>query len=215
MPDCLGVSTIDPTTAHPTVGEHSSGVLGGWVGDYLRDPAATVARLAGWLGEFMIAWGPVLAVVLAGLAVGRRWWWRRCHARWVAGARMVTVLAPPTVDPAGGPALWSHLVGLLRPAWRRLLAGQPHLVWEYVFSHAGVAIRVWVPGVIPPGLVERALEAAWPGAHTRTTPAQALPRRCPPSARGATRWSWPGSCDWTARKPCRSAPPSTPTRCAP
>jgi hypothetical protein len=27
---------------------------------------------------------------------------------------------------------------------------------EYVFSEAGVAIRLWVPGVIPPGLVERA-----------------------------------------------------------
>jgi hypothetical protein len=124
------------------------------------------------LRELVIAWGPVagpvLAAVLAALAVGRLWWRRRCHARVVTGARIVTVLAPPVVDPAGGQALWSHLVGLLRPAWRRLLAGQPHLVWEYVFAHAGVTIRV-----IPPGLVERAIEAAWPGAHTHTTPAQA------------------------------------------
>ena len=77
------------------------------------------------------------------------------------------MLAPPTVDPAGGQALWSNLVGLLRPAWRRWFTGQPHVACEYVFSEAGVAIRLWVPGVIPPGLVERAVEAAWPGAHTR------------------------------------------------
>ncbi|MGH4009915.1 MAG: type IV secretory system conjugative DNA transfer family protein [Pseudonocardiaceae bacterium] len=177
MPKSLDASLTGPATAHPALGDHPSGVGGGWIGDYLRDPGATVAHLADRLREFVIAWGPVaglaLATMLAVLAVGWRRWRRRCHARWVTGARMVTVLAPPTVDPSGGPALWSHLVGLLRPAWRRLLAGQPHLAWEYGFSHAGVAIRVWVPGVIPPGLVERALEAAWPGAHTHTTPAQA------------------------------------------
>jgi hypothetical protein len=83
----------------------------------------------------------------------------------------VTVLAPPNVDPAGGAALWSNLVGLLRPAWRRRFTGQPHVACEYTFSEAGVAIRLWVPGVIPPGLVERAVEAAWPGAHTRVGPA--------------------------------------------
>ncbi len=84
---------------------------------------------------------------------------------------MVTVLAPPVVDPAGGPALWANLIGLLRPAWKRLLVGQPHLGFEYLFSEHGVTIRLWVPGLIPPGLVERAVEAAWPGAHTHTSPA--------------------------------------------
>ena len=28
-----------------------------------------------------------------------------------------------------------------------------------------------MPGTIPPGLIERAVEAAWPGAHTVTAPA--------------------------------------------
>ena len=42
------------------------------------------------------------------------------------------IFPPPQADPAGGAALWANLVGLLRPAWRRWLAGQPHLAWEYV-----------------------------------------------------------------------------------
>jgi Helicase HerA, central domain/TraM recognition site of TraD and TraG len=143
-----------------------------WIIDYLRDPGATVAHLLAPLREWALIWGPVAAPVLAaGLAAllgAWRWWRRRCHQRLLTHARVVTVLLPPTVDPAGGQALWAHLVGLLRPALTRLLTGQPHLAWEYVFSEVGVAIRVWVPGVIPPGLVERAIEAAWPGAHTHT-----------------------------------------------
>ncbi|WP_300015897.1 DUF87 domain-containing protein [Pseudonocardia sp.] len=103
-------------------------------------------------------------------------WWRRFTRRrddrLLAGARQVTVLAPPSVDPAGGEALWANLVGLLRPAWRRTLGGQPHLACEYVFTSTGVTIRLWVPGAVPPGLVERAVEAAWPGSHTRTEPAR-------------------------------------------
>ncbi|MFJ3779821.1 type IV secretory system conjugative DNA transfer family protein [Streptomyces sp. NPDC090075] len=51
------------------------------------------------------------------------------------------------------------------------MTGQPHLAWEYVFDSETIRICLWVPGVIPPGIVERAVEAAWPGARTRTTPA--------------------------------------------
>ncbi|CAM3404279.1 helicase HerA domain-containing protein [Kibdelosporangium persicum] len=148
-----------------------TGITNGWFGDYLRDPGGALLTLLDRLRDGAIAWGPIVAPVLAlgitGFLIGRRWWARRCHARLVADARQITVLAPPTVDPAGGQALWANLVGLLRPAWRRWLTGQPHVACEYVFTEAGVAIRFWVPGVIPPGLVERAIEAAWPGAHTR------------------------------------------------
>ncbi|PKW18779.1 type IV secretory system conjugative DNA transfer family protein [Saccharopolyspora spinosa] len=151
-------------------------LAGGWIEDYLRDPWGALQLALGHLGDVASAAVPVavpgLLVGLVGV-VGGRWWWRgRCRRRLIENARMVTILAPPTVDPAGGAALWSHLVGLLRPRWKRLLTGQPHLACEYVFSQAGVAIRLWVPGVIPPGLVERAVEAAWPGAHTRTSPAE-------------------------------------------
>jgi hypothetical protein len=142
-----------------------------WVEDYLRDPGGGLLALLARLRDLVLTWGPIaapmLAVLIVGVVVGRRWWARRRHERLLADAREVTVLAPPQVDPAGGAALWSNLVGLLRPAWRRWFTGQPHVACEYVFSEAGVAIRLWVPGVIPPGLVERAIEAAWPGAHTR------------------------------------------------
>ncbi|XVS68279.1 type IV secretory system conjugative DNA transfer family protein [Actinosynnema sp. CA-299493] len=143
--------------------------------DYLRDPGGAVLALLERLRDLALGWGPIVAPVLAVLVTvivtGRRWWARRCHELLLADARLVTVLAPPQVDPAGGAALWSNLVGLLRPGWRRAFTGQPHIVCEYVFSEAGVAIRLWVPGVIPPGLVERAVEAAWPGSHTRVGPA--------------------------------------------
>ncbi|MEU0470628.1 type IV secretion system DNA-binding domain-containing protein [Amycolatopsis sp. NPDC006131] len=147
-----------------------------WLGDYLRDPGGALLALLDQLRELALAVGPIalpgLAALTAVVLTARRWWARRCHERLVADARQVTVLAPPTVDPAGGAALWSNLVGLLRPAWRRALTGQPHVACEYVFSEAGVAIRLWVPGVVPPGLVERAVEAAWPGAHTHVRPAE-------------------------------------------
>ncbi|WP_190814298.1 type IV secretory system conjugative DNA transfer family protein [Saccharopolyspora pogona] len=151
-------------------------LVGGLIQDYLRDPWGALQLVFEHLCVGASAAAPVvvpgLIVGLVGV-VGGRWWWRgRCRRRLIENARMVTILAPPTVDSAGGAALWSHLVGLLRPRWKRLLTGQPHLACEYVFSQTGVAIRLWVPGVIPPGLVERAVEAAWPGAHTRTSPAE-------------------------------------------
>ncbi|MHB1856973.1 MAG: helicase HerA domain-containing protein, partial [Acidobacteriaceae bacterium] len=88
--------------------------------------------------------------------------------RMARGARLVEVLSPPAVDPEGAATLWTNLVALLRPAWRRVIFGQPHLGFELVASDAGLTISLWVPGGIPPGLVERAVEAAWPGARTDT-----------------------------------------------
>jgi hypothetical protein len=147
-----------------------------WLEDYLHDPAGAALTLLVQLREWAFINGPVgvpaVTAIVGGLVLARHWRNRRVHAQLTADARQITVLAPPTVDPAGGQALWSNLVGLLRPPLRRWLAGQPHVACEYVFSDVGVAIRLWVPGVIPPGLVERAVEAAWPGAHTRTEPAR-------------------------------------------
>ncbi|CRK57609.1 similar to Type IV secretory pathway VirD4 components [Alloactinosynnema sp. L-07] len=176
-----------PAPATMPTGIRSGGLGGGWLGDYLRDPGGAARALLERLREWVIEWGPIAAppavVGVAALVLGRRWWARRCHARLVADARQITVLAPPQVDPAGGQALWSNLVGLLRPGWRRRFTGQPHVACEYVFSEQGVAIRLWVPGVIPPGLVERAVEAAWPGSHTRV----AHPATPPLPAPGSTQ----------------------------
>ncbi|MFD0883749.1 type IV secretory system conjugative DNA transfer family protein [Streptosporangium algeriense] len=102
----------------------------------------------------------VVALLLRSGAVRLR------HRQMVRTARCVEVLIPPSVDIAGSEALWSNLMGLLRPAWKRMLFGQPHLAMEYLFAHDCVRIRLWVPGVVPQHLVEHAVEAAWRSART-------------------------------------------------
>jgi len=142
---------------------------GSIVEHYLQDPLGAAQHLLATAAHTAPTWAPVGALVLAGLVVARSVLRRHRAAVLNDRARLVTVLAPPSVDPAGGVALWANLIGLLRPSWRRRLTGQPHVSFEYAFSRTGTALRIWVPGVIPPGLVERAVEAAWPGAHTTTT----------------------------------------------
>ena len=139
------------------------------VADFLADIGA-------WLLDMAMA-APITTVAAVAAAaavwVGGRCALRRArHRRWLVGARLVTVLAPPRVDPDGAAALWGHLAGLARPGWRRLLFGQPHLSFEYLITPEGSTIRMWVPGPVPPGLVEHAVAAAWPGATTRTNPAE-------------------------------------------
>ncbi|NYI98252.1 RecA/RadA recombinase [Streptomonospora nanhaiensis] len=101
-------------------------------------------------------------------------------ARWLRyriqqpDARLIDVLPPPEAALEGAHAFWAHCLGLLKPRWQRLLR-QPHLAWEYTASAAGVRIQIWVPGTVPPGVVERAVAAAWPGATTHTRhPAPAI-----------------------------------------
>ncbi len=142
---------------------------------YLQDPGAavhhTLTYLHDWaLGPGLVA-GPVLLVGLVTAWVARVWWRRRCQRQLAVNARLISILAPPTVDPAGAQALWANLVGLLRPAWLRRVTGQPHVAFKYAFTPDGVQLRLWVPGLVPPGMVERAIEAAWPGTHTSTQPA--------------------------------------------
>ncbi len=152
------------------------GVLASPVNDYLRDPLGAFQNVLAHLRDLALVWGPIagpiLTVAITAAIVARRRWRRRYHEKLVTDARLVTVLAPPTVDPSGAITVWSNLVGLLRPGWRRRFSGQPHLGFELTFTDDGVQIRLWVPGLVPPGMVERAIEAAWPGAHTRTTPAK-------------------------------------------
>ena len=156
----------------------SSPPPGGPAGRYLTNPGAYTARLARLLlaiGEHQgPAAGPLLAAAVAAVVAGRAWLRRQQHAAFAADARTVTILAPPQADPDGAAALWGHLTGLLRPPRARLLAGQRHLGWEYAWNGgttAGLSIRLWVPGTIPPGMIERAVEAAWPGTHTITSAA--------------------------------------------
>jgi len=99
--------------------------------DFLRDPnawwhqawtkvAATAERW--WLPSVLAVVGLVACIVgIRGELLRRR------SLVMNRGARLITVLVPPTVDPSAGQAFWAHLHGLLRPAWRRAASGQPHL----------------------------------------------------------------------------------------
>ncbi|HEY8985349.1 MAG TPA: DUF87 domain-containing protein, partial [Streptomyces sp.] len=188
--------------------------LGSPLQDYLRDPTGTLHTVLGRLTDPAVTWAPVAGPALAisvALLLWARWWWRRrCRRALAQGARLVVVLPPPTADPAGAEALWANLLGLLRPAWRRRLSGQPHVAWEYVFDRETIRLRLWVPGTVPPGTVERAVEAAWPGAHTRTTtpatPAPTAPGERIEAAGGEMRLAR------TEALPVRTAFPADPIR---
>jgi hypothetical protein len=166
-------ATAAPATPAPPRPAPPSGPLA----RYLAHPGADTSRLAHHLAHALAhlaaTAGPAAAgIALAGLvavAVTRRAQARRLDQ----GARLVKVLTPPEVDAQGAATLWTNLVALLRPAWRRALGGQPHLGFELAATDGGLTIALWVPGPVPPGLVERAVEAAWPGARTETVPATA------------------------------------------
>ena len=136
-------------------------------GQTLRNPAEQLLTAA--TAVLQHVWPELLAVMvvlLAGIVARRAWQARRL----VNGARCVTILVPPTVDPAGGQPLWANLHGLIRPSWRVRLAGQPHLAFELAWTPRRVQARLWVPGTVPPELVERVVASAWPGAQTQTVP---------------------------------------------
>ena len=135
----------------------------------------------------------------------------RRHAAYLENARVITVLAPPKVDPRSAEALWSHLLGLLRPPRTRFLRGQPHLAFEYAWSRAGLQVRSGFPGTVPPR-TDRAggdrCVARCPDPHRRHARAGG-PRCC-----RAGRWPREDGCASARRRCCRSRPSTTPTRCA-
>lgn len=113
---------------------------------------------------------PVLLAAALALGAGAVVLRRVRRRRLARGARLVRIGVPPELDPASARLLWSALHDLLRPRMARLLAGQPHLAWEVHAEEAGTTFRLWVPEAIPPGLIERAVASAWPGASTSTEP---------------------------------------------
>lgn len=141
---------------------------------------------------------PWLAVVAASTVVvaviGRDQVLAWRHRRFAEGARWVTIAAPPEVAPESAATFWTTLVGVLTPSvWRRRVYGTPHLGWEYSWTGRALAIRVWVPGTIPPGAVEAAVRAAWPAATVTTEPAAPpIPIACTDAAGGA---HWPQQAD--------------------
>src|SRR6266700_4355259 len=132
----------------------------------LRDPAGELHHLLALIQHALAQALPYLGAV-AGLALALTlalWLLRRQRARRLAEhARLVRIAVPPELDPQAADVLWKSLHDLLRPRLARLLQGQPHVGWEISADRSGSAFRLWLPGSIPPGLVERALAAAWPG----------------------------------------------------
>ena len=127
--------------------------------------------------DFLLGGGVFLligAIPLTGAGVGAAVFGARLarHRHLSRDARVVEILPPPEASLENARAFWQHVMGLLRPRWSRWLL-QPHLALEIVASSDGVRFQVWVPGLVPPGTVERAVCAAWPGATTSTRHVQA------------------------------------------
>ncbi|HET6776274.1 MAG TPA: hypothetical protein VFH81_00720, partial [Actinomycetota bacterium] len=142
----------------------------GFLSEFLEDPWEVLRDVAEWslaaIRLALIGAGVVL-VVLAIAGACRVWRDRKVRT----SARRIRILPPPGVGGApGAEMLWMSLHSLLRPWWRRLLHGQPHLAWEVVARPEHVEVGVWVPRVVPPGLVERAIDASWPGAKAVEAP---------------------------------------------
>ncbi|MBC9719383.1 type IV secretory system conjugative DNA transfer family protein [Streptomyces sp. TRM66268-LWL] len=141
--------------------------------DFLLHPEtfwkATLGCAVGWCAAHAPLLVSSVLLTASVLHVTRHQLRAAGHAKLVDGARCVEILAPPSVAPKGGEVLWAQLAGIARPWWKRIWSGQPHLGFEYAWSHTGLTIRLWLPGRVPTAFVRRAVEAAWPGAHTRLT----------------------------------------------
>jgi hypothetical protein len=147
-------------------GKHTSPLV-----RFLHDPSrellhalTVVERSAAHLLPLAIAVGALAAALL----VTRLLLARMRERRLARGARLIQLAVPPELDAEGALLLWSALHDLLRPRFARLLGGQPQLAWEIAADCGGSRFRLWLPGAVPPGLVERALASAWPGITTST-----------------------------------------------
>ncbi len=135
-------------------------------------PAATnLSEAWVWLSARpWLAFVAAIVVVAAVFARDQLLAWR--HHQFAAGARWVTVAAPPEVTRESAAAFWTIIVGVLTPSvWRGRVFGVPHVGWEYTWTGRSLNIRVWVPGTVAPGAVEAAVRAAWPAATVATTEA--------------------------------------------
>ncbi|MER7548146.1 hypothetical protein ABTW95_34585 [Spirillospora sp. NPDC127506] len=141
---------------------------------WLEDHAHLLPELPTLLLGLLARHGPeIIGVVLAvwvtvtsaRVAVTR--WRNRYHSR---TTRLVEIAVPPNVEADSAAAWWKHQAGQLGPRWKRWVFGQPHLVFEYVADEHGIRFQVWVPGTIAAGVIEKSVQAAWPGATITTRP---------------------------------------------
>lgn len=136
---------------------------------FLRDPSRELAHTLNALEHALsnlLPFAIALAACAIAVLVARVVLVRVREERLARGARGVELAVPPELDVDGALLLWSALHDLLRPRLARLVGGQPHVAWEIAADRGGSRFRLWVPAVVPPGLVERALASAWPGITT-------------------------------------------------
>lgn len=144
---------------------------------YLLDPSGFARDVLHALKEVALDALPWIALAIAiGAVVLVAWrlFLALRDRRLREGARRVRILPPPEVDPQQARLLWMSLHALLRPWWKRLVFGQPHLGFEVVGRPEEIDIALWVPQDVPRGLVERAVEVAFPGARTEPSDADPL-----------------------------------------
>jgi hypothetical protein len=134
---------------------------------FLRNPSREVTHALATLWHALQHLPPftvLVAVVCVIVAFAARALLIHARERRLArGARLLELAVPPELEPEGALLLWSSLHDLLRPRLARLLNGQPQLAWEIAADARGSRFRLWIPVMVPPGLVERTLASAWPG----------------------------------------------------
>ena len=134
----------------------------------LVDHVTSWIRQRPWLALVAVT-ALVVWLVVSSIAARRR------QLRLAHGAQQIVVTAPPQVEPASAAQFWMTVYGTLyRVWWRRLLAGTPHLAYEYRWTGRALTIVVWVPGTVAVPALAAAARAAWP-ATTVTTQAATAP----------------------------------------
>ncbi|MGH2710271.1 MAG: type IV secretion system DNA-binding domain-containing protein [Actinomycetota bacterium] len=144
-----------------------------WLEKLLFHPGRVLRHLLQLFVEFLGSLVPLAVTLLVAVVLlllvrtGWRWWREREMG---ANARRIRIHPPPEVEPGRAEVLWTGLHALIRPWWRRLIYGQPHVAWEVSAQGDEAEVSIWVPKTVPPGLVERAVEVGWPGARAEETP---------------------------------------------
>ncbi|NQE91714.1 type IV secretory system conjugative DNA transfer family protein [Nocardia terpenica] len=170
------------TGYHTQTTPADGGSYGPTVGELLTHPGVVGDRVLALAVHYAVPAACITVLAAAGILALTARVRRLRERRWADGARHVEILIPPEVQPTSAEVLWEQLHGALEhPLWRRMLFGTPHLGFEYRISpDDGAVIRIWVPSVVPPHLVENAVAASWRGARTRTV--AAAPPMPPPVA---------------------------------
>src|SRR5712691_1114953 len=133
----------------------------------LRNPAAPLEHIVHALHAALLSllhMLPFLAGALALACALLLFARRRAHRRGSAG-RLLEIALPPAGEGQGALLLWGALHDLLRPRLLRIVFGQPQLAFEIAAEDGRTRFRLWLPQEVPVALVERAVEAAWPGAR--------------------------------------------------